>query len=227
MSTTDRTGCTAHQHGTRSAYNSHGCRCPDAREAHRLYRKRHRHGTHLSAHVPAGPARRRIQALQAIGYTRGQLAAELGYRNPESLQPVAWYRQVIRRELDANITRLYERLSMAPGPSHVTQRRARQAGYPAPLAWDDIDNDPAPAPTSENADREVDQIAVVRAINGHPPTKLRRPDRLAAIAELAADGIPSTEIADRLKVGVDRVRTDRNTMGNQRRRARREAGEAS
>lgn len=224
MSPTDRTGCSAPHHGTVHAYK-HGCRCDDARRAFRGYKKRLQRGTQPSCYVPTQPSQRRIQALQAIGYARKHLAAELGYDCPShaSLQPVFW-RPSIRSELADQITALYDRLSGTPGPSEIAQRRARRAGYRPPLDWDDIaTGELAPPVTSGGTDQQVDEIAVVRAINGHPPAKLRRPDRLAAITRLAQSGMASTDIADRLRCGVDRVRTDRNTLDNQKRRGRREA----
>lgn len=222
MSTIARTECSAPHHGTVHAYK-HGCRCDDARRAFRGYKKRLQHGMQPACYVPTHASQRRIQALQAIGYPRKHLATELGYAHPShaSLQPVFW-RPSIRSELAEQITALYDRLSGTPGPSEIAQRRARAAGYHAPLDWDDIDTGTlADAETSRNDD--LDEIAVVRAINGHPPAKLRRVDRLAAIERLAREGLPSTDIADRLKCGVDRVRTDRNTLDNQKRRARQAA----
>lgn len=223
MSPTDRTGCSAPRHGTYSAYRV-GCRCPDARDDWRIYKKRRRQHRDQPGYADPRPSARRVQALMAIGWTVRDIAVRLGW-SPTSRNATRISRETrLYRHTATAIAQLYDELSGTPGPSRITERRARQAGYLPPLAWDDIDAGTlADAATSTNADNQVDEIAVVRAINGHPPAKLRRVDRLAAIARLAAHGMPSTDIADRLRCGVDRVRTDRNTLDNQKRRGRREA----
>lgn len=92
--------------------------------------------------VPALGARRRIRALLALGWTHQQLYSASGIRTAVALHQAGEW--VTARKFRA-IDRLYEQLSMTPGPSAATRARARRLGYPPPLAWDDVD-DPSAVP---------------------------------------------------------------------------------
>lgn len=231
MSPIDRTGCSATRHGTRTAYRANGCTCPDARADHARYNRARQAGlAHLVADhtVDATGSTRRLQALYALGRRERDLAPRLGYARDIPFMHHS-ERTRIYASTAAKVTALFEELSGTLGPSNKLRERAASWGWHPPLAWygidiDDLDAIPDVGPaTSGNDSDHVDEIAVVRAINGHPPKPLRRADRLAAITRLAAEGLPSTDIADRVKCGVDRVGTDRNTLDNRRRRTRREA----
>lgn len=52
----DRRDCPAKVHGTRTAYSTHGCRCPDAREAHRVACKARRQELRYRATNRSGAA---------------------------------------------------------------------------------------------------------------------------------------------------------------------------
>lgn len=145
----DRTGCTWPRHGTRANYDR-GCRCPDAREAHRLYRKRRREGRALDAYIDATGTRRRLQALAAIGWSAPALAA----RSTVTSTMISYLRQpstgpLVRRDIAAVVTALYDRWSGTPGPCGRVRGAARHNRYAPPLAWDDdaID-DPAASPVT-------------------------------------------------------------------------------
>lgn len=90
--------------------------------------------------VPRIGTVRRIQALMAIGYSHTDLATH-GI-NSRSLihQPGHW----VTRTTHDRVADAYRHLSRRPGPTPRSVREARLRGYPGPLAWDDIDHDPAP-----------------------------------------------------------------------------------
>ncbi len=133
----DRTACTAPRHGGANDYR-YGCRCPDAREADRIYRKRLRENRHQPAHIPAVGTVRRLQALATIGHTFGSIAAELGVTTQavERISKAA----LVRRITAARIGNIYDRWSGTPGPSTICRRRAVARGWAPPLAWDNIDD---------------------------------------------------------------------------------------
>ena len=89
---------------------------------------------------------RRIRALQALGWTRRQIAIQAGYDGNSDPFNYFLYRPGtgVTPEVYARIVAVYERLSGTPGPSEATRAWARREGHPPPLAWDDIDNDRAP-----------------------------------------------------------------------------------
>lgn len=95
--------------------------------------------------VPNIGARRRLQALMAIGWRHQDLTARAGFDTGVMMhQPGAYIRQFKHER----VKRVYDQLWNIPGPSDGrTKRRAAKAGYAPPMAWDDdtID-DPAATP---------------------------------------------------------------------------------
>lgn len=147
MTTTpiDRSQCGAPRHGTWAAANKARCRCPDALEALRRYRKHQTHGRLPPGIIDATGTIRRLQALAAIGWSGPELGARLGYRPSNAAQRVADLRNPRSGRVFATSARavaaLYERLSGTPGPSDKTRARAHAAGWAPPLLWEDADID--------------------------------------------------------------------------------------
>lgn len=132
----DRSSCSGRLHGTMSAYTSYGCRCPDAREVARLYRKRLREGRQPSAWVDSTGTNRRIRALQAIGWPAQELSRLLGHRKPSrSMVSSRMCRTQCRRDFAQRVACLYEELRHIPGPSLTAAIRAQRSGYAPPPAW--------------------------------------------------------------------------------------------
>jgi hypothetical protein len=117
--------------------------------------------------IDATGTRRRLQALVAMGWSPDLLAAELG-RRPLSVQRSMTSPSVTARTAQ-QVAALYEQLSSTPPPCSTTSDRARARavahGWQPPLAWDDIDTDPAPTAATPPSD-DVDEIAIERALAG-------------------------------------------------------------
>lgn len=147
MSTPEpRPGCVARRHGDMSAYSCYMCRCPDAREAWRLYRKRLREGRVQPAHVDSTGTARRLQALAAIGWSLDALTPHLGCSVGalQSRRMARW--PTVTRASAERVARVYDELSMTAGPSSRTRDVAARNGWVPPLAWDDDIDDPAATP---------------------------------------------------------------------------------
>lgn len=87
-------------------------------------------------------ARRRIEALLALGWRHEDITAAMGTRTTSALvlhQVGGWIAQATH---DA-VVAAYDALSMTPGPSERTRARSARLGYAPPLAWDDDDIDDA------------------------------------------------------------------------------------
>lgn len=136
--------CAATRHGTHRAYASHGCRCPNATERYRLYRKALRENTHPRHLIAAHGANRRLLALYAAGYETDDLARRLGVHPETVAEHMRFDHPSITRPLDDRIRGLYQRIAYTPGPSQQCREAAKARGIPGPLAWatEDID-DPA------------------------------------------------------------------------------------
>lgn len=113
----------------------------------RYYRERraaHPGGRRL---IPADGARRRLRALQAIGWTERQLATELGI-SQASLSLIVTSRRFILPRTGEQVVNLFDRLQTTPGTLLVPRHwEAQRKELPPPLAWDEetID-DPAAQP---------------------------------------------------------------------------------
>lgn len=84
---------------------------------------------------------RRLQALVAIGYTQADLAARIGVTAANATELFRGNRSVLLSTA-VKVQRIYEELSMRPGPSAPARQRAKKLRWAPPLAWDDdtIDN---------------------------------------------------------------------------------------
>lgn len=98
----------------------------------------------VPAQAPALGTQRRIQALAALGWRMADIANAAGYtRGHEAVTRLLRVPTVQRKTAD-RIATAYDQLSGKPGPSNVVRTNAQKRGWAPPLAWDDIDNDPAP-----------------------------------------------------------------------------------
>lgn len=91
--------------------------------------------------VTAVGARRRLQALVAIGYSQTDLAEQLHLHRGTLAH---WCYDVPPHKWRA-VAALFTRLQLVPGTSQRARAHARKRGWPPPLAWDEetIDDETA------------------------------------------------------------------------------------
>lgn len=180
------------EHGTNARYVA-GCRCDDCRRAATRYMTLARldamHGRPRL--VPALGSQRRLRALAAIGYPARMLDDLNG--GPSGWTSQIMLRKWVRATTRDQVTALYDRLGMTPGPSRLSAMRAAAKGWPPPLAWDDetID-DPAATPWTDSTPRGAH-------VSGHGVVNR---DSLTDCAEW---GLTVSEAADRLGVSRDAI----------------------
>lgn len=169
--------------------------------ASRLLRTRLDRGATVDGLVPSTGIRRRLQALQALGYTQADLAARLGYaQGARALQFAR--RDLVRAENVHRVADLYDELSDTLGPSSRTRELARGRGWLPPAWWDDetIDDplaQPEGARTYVYAGRVLlDDVSLPRSVRVEQMTKL---------------GLSTAEIATRIGTLERYVRRDRIT----------------
>lgn len=139
------------RHGTPLGYRIDGCRCDDCRFAvardMKVYELRRIANGGAPLMVDPIGCRRRLRALMALGWPRRTLAVEAGY-SPGGLTGVLSGRRTrVTPEFRDRIVKMYDRLSMTPGPSQRTRAIALRSGWAPPLGWNDIDNDEVPVVT--------------------------------------------------------------------------------
>lgn len=126
-----------------------------------------------SALVPGVGSRRRLQAMVALGWTQKRLAQLLGVE-PENLR-VTMRSERVFRSTSERVAELYERIGDEPPPvrNHweagavtASRRRAAEAGWLPPAAWDDPDTDPEPVIPIVRADKRprYDGVNVVEDV---------------------------------------------------------------
>lgn len=89
--------------------------------------------------VPAIGARRRVRALNALGWPTSELAARHGLSKDSFNQSLRC--EHITYASWARVRDLYDELSGTPGPSETSRKRAHAEGHAPPLAWEDRDID--------------------------------------------------------------------------------------
>ena len=202
----NRDGCSASKHGTSSAYDWWRCRCPDAREAWRLYRKRLRHGRQPAAHVPAVGTVRRLRALVAGGYTWTMLGARLGVTVQRVRQLALSDAMSVHRDTARKVGDLYEALSAVPGGSGYALKVAARYRWVPPFAWDDDAlDDPAGVPAVAPDGPVVDVVAVERALEGER-LRLTAEERHLAVHRAVQRNLPDHVTAEALRMSWSQVR---------------------
>ncbi len=193
--------CAAGWHGTVSAHRG-GCRCPEAVEAQRIYRKRLREGRHRPAIVDATGTRRRLKALQTIGWRWCDLAPLFGCTSYKAVQKWA-ISNTVHDDTRQRVRAVYDVLWATLGPSEVLRRQARRKGWAPPQAWDDDDiDDPNAQPAMDGpVDDQPDEVAVARAVTGATTWgALTHTERVDAVTRMRVRGYPPSRIAGLLHI---------------------------
>lgn len=158
-----------------------------------------------SGHVSPLGARRRLQALHALGYSWSRISQEIGgYSLGGIKRLVAGDSPAIEAQHDQLVRALYDRLSMklpvAANPHEASgiaraRNTAKRNGWPPPLAWDDPD-DPTEQPTTVAGRRGVDDAVVERILSGDfTLAATATPDeRRVIVARWRADGRAVNEL---------------------------------
>lgn len=196
--------CHARRHQTLSAY-FYGCRCPEALEASRLYRKRRTHGLQPPATMSALGASRRLRALMAIGWTQQALAGLLGESKQQVNQLVHLKHPTVTIGRNRRVAKVYEDLCGTAGGSMRARLWADRRGWLPPLAWEDID-DPAEVPVPPKDEGWPDLVAIERACRrGVGAVTLTDAERAEVKRRLLASPLPAREVAALLEVHVGTV----------------------
>lgn len=157
-----------------------------------------------NSRVDATGTRRRLQALVAVGWAQAWLARELD-RSPANLRRSMTSESVTTRTAQL-VNDMYERLWDATPPRQtVAQRNANDAArahatehrWLPPLAWDDIDEDPAQPGTSGDDD-DLDEIAIARAITGDTRVRLNHAEQIEVVRRMSEQGRSIRTIAELL-----------------------------
>lgn len=186
-----------HQHGARATcLKDHRCACQPCQDADnertRYWRRQKAYGRVYR--VPVTGVRRRIEALYTLGWSTVRIGQELGCK-PATIQ--RWLQgdaAFVRKETHDRMADLYERLWNQPPSSDTWAERvgigrtlafARRQGFQPPLAWDDIDRDPEPPAFIDWEGRDVDMVAVERAMEPDGDAEGLNAAERSALAELA------------------------------------------
>lgn len=179
------------RHGTVAGYFK-GCRedcCRLARNAYERNRRKRLEAFGERRLIDATGTVRRIQALMALGWPSRELAVRCGWTHGEAILEIS-RRETVQRKTVATIARLYDELSMIPGPSAETKKRAIRKGWAPPLAWDEGEiDDPKARPHGKAVARAcVDPMVVDRVLGGEWQIKTSKAEKVEVIARWAANG---------------------------------------
>lgn len=169
-------------HGTHATY-CNGCRCDACKEGHRRYAiLRDLAPAPLS--VDSTGTSRRIQALSALGWSYSLLAERLGVTRPRVGHLARRVHTHVTRAVHDQVAGLYDDLCMTLPPDRTKGERyaivrakaaAAEKGWVPPLAWDDIDTDPAPIGVRTDNTTTVDLDEWLNLVTaGEDPTRAAR-----------------------------------------------------
>lgn len=160
-------------------------------------------------------ARRRLQALTALGWTAVDLEARSGL-SKDTFRACVLGERVTARTVEA-VRDLYERMwnehppESTPGERMKAQRaraKARRNGWARPLAWDeDIDN-PDAAPALDDDIHGIDEVAIERALEGDKSVSLTKEERAEAV-RIAGHRLSANDIAKLLGTSSRTIIRDR------------------
>jgi hypothetical protein len=176
--------------------------CDDCRAAERQYQARRKralaYGRPLK--VPSIGSVRRLQALMANGWPGTYLAERLGVRRTNL--PTHTRFPTIRTGNAQRIAELYDELRLQAGPSKLTLARAEMCGFLPPECWEGVDiDDPDALPVFPEVDDpavDMDEVAVLRALDGDRTIILNVAERREAVRQLHARGLSDSVIAARI-----------------------------
>lgn len=166
---------------------------------------------------------RRLEALQAIGWSKAALARQLGNTAPS----IQYDRNLVHVETAQRVRDLYERLWDTDGGNARARNQAARNGWPPPLWWDleDLD-DPTFVvqyePWRPAGKTDVDELLVEHVVAGHRAGRLTVAERREVVRRLHANGLNDQQIADRTGMAdrtVLRIRRDLGLASVESRRA--------
>lgn len=135
------------------------------------------------AYINGVGTRRRLQALQAIGYTRADLAARIGMSEDGVSDLARGKGSHVTAGLGRRIDAAFRELQLTPGSNAVTRARSLKKGWLPPFAWDeDTIDDPGAEPD----------------LGEH-----HKLDWLAEYGELLDFGLTQQQAADRMGLKLD------------------------
>ncbi len=185
------------RHGTNAGYVAHRRAnenaCEPCRAAHSRVTLQWRYDEYLNRPrlVASIGTRRRVQALQCLGWSQRMIAAEVGISSQQALR-VLLESDRVRVVTHERISAAYERLCMTrPEPSSASTRArlsAQSRGYAPPLAWDDIDNPDETPNFGQDGDFPYDEAVIERVLGGEWKLPTTRAERVQIIARWPGSG---------------------------------------
>ncbi|QCB93321.1 hypothetical protein [Cellulomonas shaoxiangyii] len=127
--------------------------------------------------IPALPYRRRIHALNALGWRIADIATAAQLPLPTVREIAAGNTTGVGAVAACALRDVYERMSATLGPSNRTRALARTRGLTPPLGWDDIDDPNAtPVGTGPQKRAAIDLDEFMHLIRGseHPARAAHR-----------------------------------------------------
>lgn len=209
------------RHGSNAGYiagcRNDCCQTPSARYGKRL-KYEHHQGQRRT--VESWRAVRRLDALACLGWSRSAVAAAMGIKHKCQVYAIGSHPRIYVEtfeKLDAVYQELSMRLPVAETAAQrtgitKTRNNARRRGAVPPLAWDDIDHDPAPPPVVKAGEREelVDHAVVRRLVDrGERVRNLTSAEAAEAFRELTARGVSTHQIETKYGLSPARYRTGR------------------
>lgn len=176
--------------------------------------------TRWGKHILVTGTRRRLQALNAIGYSYADLAARLGITEYAVRWDLNSPTEFVSTARAAQVRRLYQQLAdtLPANPQLRVLRNAARKGWLPPICWDDDTIDDPNAmpyrPGTPDANIAYDGAKVLRAIEGGLPyEQLTRAEAADTVRRLNRRGLNDGEIARLVRSSINTICRRRERMG--------------
>lgn len=171
---------------------------------------------------PVLGASRRVRGLMVMGYSLAAQARRIGASNAAMQSISAGNHQWVTHDTFKRICAMYEELRFTQATADDAYHRAgisrtrvlaKTRGYAAPIEWENIDTDDAPAPIGD-VDVTVDEVFVENTLNGVTPHReLTHAERLLGVELGHRRQYSDVMIAHRLHYPDRSVFRDRKRLG--------------
>lgn len=206
------------RHGSHAGYRAHkGTNiCDPCRDAAARYERHRKYASENGriAFINSQGFRRRLHALQALGWSLTKLSEQLGM-DGRSIWRAAHSQPTVTIGVHARMAAVYEQLSMTiptGGYAERSRRVAQSKGYIPPLGWDNIDTDPEP-PANSFDKSTVDHAAIQRVLDGDTTIKPTPTELKHIITTLHARGLTDAQIATRTNTKHNTIQATRKRLG--------------
>lgn len=135
------------------------------------------------AYIPITGSRRRLRALQALGYPLPDLSARIGATRDALGDIASGQNTCVTAGVARRIEQAFRELQLTPGPSNITRIRSSKKGWYLPLAWDEDTIDDPDARPDTGTTSKFDWLGEYKELREFGLSDLHAAERMGTTVE--------------------------------------------